>query len=303
MTACIIFFMAKQNNDSIKKIKLLIRHTKADIKNWSGDHNFGPLFFVLAILAVIAIIFFLTGVTSHNPTASSSEIENTLQRLTALENKTATSFREYNYSLSEDVDVAKTQKEILSHYNDLSYNEENFSTWFDGAAIVGDSIAAAAGEYGYASESYLKASIGIAVYSADDVIAETISIQPSVVFLTFSGNDIVNYLSDVDSYIRDYREIIEELQENISGVYIFLQAVLPCQEEMLETTLSSYKYRDDYNTALKELADEMGLDFFDSSFILDAYPELFDADGLHPKSAFYPLWLTYMAEISGLTGE
>lgn len=43
-----------------------------------------------------------------------------------------------------------------------------------------------------------------------------------------------------------------------------------------------------------------GVTFIDSGFILRELPELYDADGIHPVSAFYPLWFNYLADMAGL---
>ena len=42
--------------------------------------------------------------------------------------------------------------------------------------------------------------------------------------------------------------------------------------------------------------------YINADFLLEQKPDLFEPDGMHPVSTFYPRWLTYIADVTGLSG-
>ena len=71
-------------------------------------------------------------------------------------------------------------------------------------------------------------------------------------------------------------------------------------QDGVQDRLPFYGYLDEYNTELEALCQELDVTFIDSGFILRELPELYDADGIHPVSAFYPLWFNYLADMAVL---
>ena len=145
----------------------------------------------------------------------------------------------------------------------------------------------------------MQSEIGISLYSSENVIAGTEWLMPSTIFLTFSANNILSYDQYVDSFISDYTDIINRLKANIPYARIYVQGILPCDPAFVDE-YPYYHYRDEYNARLEEMCNDLGVNYFDVSFILEAHPDIYSDDGIHPRWPFYPLWLTYMAEISGL---
>ena len=67
-------------------------------------------------------------------------------------------------------------------------------------------------------------------------------------------------------------------------------------------TEPGFEYRELYNSALEEYCNKTdGVEFISADFILEAQPELYDVDGVHPVGAFYPKWLTFLSDMAGLT--
>ena len=55
-----------------------------------------------------------------------------------------------------------------------------------------------------------------------------------------------------------------------------------------------------YNEALRQMCEELGLTFIDSSDLLEGKEDWYQKDAIHLKSQFYPLWLNRMEEMAGL---
>ena len=270
--------------------------------------EFAPVLFVLCAAALLAVIFFLSGVSGNHPgsQSSSAEAENTRKLLSSMEAKTPAdpeSFRQ-SETLPEPEDIEETdingiQSELLEHFGEYDYNSENFARWFENAAIVGDSVAETISEFGWLYDQNLQAQIGISLQTCDEVLDGTVWLQPKTIFLTFSANNIASYGVGIETYIDDYKEVIQYLQENVPQARIFVEGILPCDPDFAEEYWY-YDYIDDYNSAMQEMCEELGVNYFDSGFILYAHPDIYIEDGLHPTWEFYPLWLTYMARIGGL---
>ena len=56
-----------------------------------------------------------------------------------------------------------------------------------------------------------------------------------------------------------------------------------------------------YNEKLEELCGEMTVTFLNAGFILEQDPSLYEKDGIHARKDFYYKWLTYMADMAGIS--
>ena len=281
----------------------------ASVKKRSNQ-NSRALTAVLIFVCLLAIVFYLSGgvVTYKDKNINMDEAVKTRMILESMEERPLydpekadmhNEVQEQELQSVPEVDIAALQAEILANFGDYDYNSEYFRGWFEDSAIVGDSMAQAIAGFDWIYERNLQAQIGISLPSCADVIEGTIWLQPSVIFLTFSANNIATYGTGIDSYINDYSDIINELKANVPGAEIYTEAVLPCDPDFSDEYWY-YDYLDDYNAAMRQMCEELDVHYFDPGFILDAHPEIYSEDGLHPTWEFYPLWMTYMAEIAGL---
>lgn len=265
-----------------------------------------PVTFVLAVLLILAIIFYCAGGLSvyRSTSANNDKIADTVERLTLLENRPVTDLTGWSKKRRIEVDINELRSRLLENYGDYDYNSENFRRWFSDAAIVGDSIAEAIKGFGWVNDINVQSEVGIGLYSSQNVIDGTILLQPTTIFLTFSANDIASYsqyLGD-DKFIEDYTEIVKRLQENVPQAEIYVQGILPCSVEFLDEYWY-YQNLDLYNSNLEKMCEDLGVHYYNVNFILEAHPTDYAEDGFHPNWQFYPLWLTYMAEISGLADD
>ena len=266
--------------------------------------DYRPTVIALIIAAVLAVIFYCSGGLGvyHGSAKNKETIENTVEKLAALEAKTPTDFTGFRPVKNVKVNIPELQEELLSHLGEYDYNSENFRRWFENAAIVGDSVAEAIKGFEWVNDSSVQSEIGISLYSSEDVIASTEAIQPAVIFLTFSANDIKSYTEYVNTFISDYTDVITRLQNSVPGAEIYVQGILPCAPEFAEEYWY-YEYLDEYNERIEQMCEEIGAHYYNVNFILEQNPDIFSEDGIHPTWPFYPLWMTYMAKIAGLADE
>ena len=277
--------------------------------------SFFPVLAAMGLVCILALVFFVSGgvgvYSASDPQAG--DIDRTVQMLVDMEQQPPDDPASFQH-LQEDADtmeepgepveltaedLSAMEEELLTHYGDYDYNSDYFRSWFEDAVIVGDSVADAIHGFGWVYDQNVQAQGGINLYSSQEVIDGTIWLQPSTVFMTFSANDIAAFGTDVDTYIQVYSSLVQQLMDEIPGVQVYVQGILPCDPDFREEYWY-YDYMDDYNAALEEMCDQLGAHYYDAGFVLRTYPETYNGDGFHPSWEFYPLWLTYMAEIAGL---
>ncbi len=173
---------------------------------------------------------------------------------------------------------------------------------FSGTAIVGDSMIDAIAAYGILDDSVIFSKIGASVSTAGEVLASMEAARPYAVFLCFGLNDMDLYGDKVDRFIKDYAACVKTLHEKVPFADVYICALSPVTEEAVQKT-PAYKNIALYNREMKKMCEKTDAVFLDPSFILESRPDLFDQDGIHPKKAFYPRFLTFLADMAGLENE
>lgn len=170
---------------------------------------------------------------------------------------------------------------------------------FKGTVILGDSITESIVEYGYLDTDVVVSERGMSVSNADDLISTAISMNPSVIFMAFGSNDLELYGENAQGFVDGYRVQVQKLQEAFPNVPIYINLVLPLTNDAINNT-PDLQYYPQYNEELRTMCTDMGLTPVDNSFILRNNPTLYEPDGEHVTSEYYPQWLTSMAEMAGL---
>ena len=195
-------------------------------------------------------------------------------------------------------DLAAEQQKILAL---TEWSEADLTRWFDNTAIMGDSIVRQTRLFHYL-DAPVFAEGGIHLSVELDMLDQVEAAAPSVIFMCFGMNDVGVFEERVDRYIGRYSACIRRFQISMPEAVIYVQAILPVTDKALKDH-SDYQYIDLYNAEMEKMCKELGAYFIDASFILEAMPELYAPDGVHPRREYYPMWLTYLADIAGLSNE
>jgi len=199
------------------------------------------------------------------------------------------------------VDDLDAEKQKILAMTDADWNAADFVRWFENAAIVGDSIIRQVRLFHFL-DAPVFAEGGIHISVDLQLLDEVEAAKPSVVFLCFGMNDVGIFEERVDRYVGRYSNVIRRLQISLPDAAIYVCAALPVTPERLAEE-PKYQYLDLYNREMEKVCPELGAYFIDSRFILDAHPEFFNVDGRHPREEYYPMWLTYLADLAGLNHE
>lgn len=199
------------------------------------------------------------------------------------------------------VDDLEAEKQKILAMTDADWSEADITRWFENTAIVGDSIIRQVRLFHFL-DAPVFAEGGIHISVELPLLDEVEAAAPSVIFLCFGMNDVGVFEDRVDRYVSRYTNVIRRLQASLPEAVIYVCAALPVTPERLAEE-PKYGYLDLYNREMEKACPDAGAYFIDSSFILDAHPEWYNVDGRHPREEYYPMWLTYLADLAGLNHD
>lgn len=197
-------------------------------------------------------------------------------------------------------DMEAEHQKILS-MTDADWSYADFARWFQNAAIVGDSIIRQVRLYEFL-DAPVFAEGGVHISVDMELLDQVEAAKPSVVFLCFGMNDVGVFKDQIDLYVDRYSHIIRRLQISLPDAAIYVHAALPVSDKLMKEE-PKYRWLAPYNEAMKAVCPELGAYYIDSSFLVEGRPDVFREDGVHPREEYYPMWLTYLADLSGLNHE
>ena len=120
-----------------------------------------------------------------------------------------------------------------------------------------------------------------------------VQIKPKQIFLMVGINDFVNENRSIEEVLSKYRIILEELQKQIPQTEVFIQSVLPVNNNFtyfLQDNQNVIKF----NLKLQELAKEFNYQYIDVfSYLADSENQLdvkYTTDGVHLNGKAYLIW-------------
>ena len=266
---------------------------------------------LMAFVVAAGLMYISGGARSHTGTpGADAEIAASRARLTQLSQQAPVDLNaELKRQRKEElkakngllVDDLEAEKQKILAMTDADWNEADITRWFENAAIVGDSIIRQVRLFHFL-DAPVFAEGGIHISVELPLLDEVEAAAPSVIFLCFGMNDVGVFEDRVDRYVGRYTNVIRRLQASLPEAVIYVCAALPVTPERLAEE-PKYGYLDLYNREMEKACPDAGAYFIDSSFILDAHPEWYNVDGRHPREEYYPMWLTYLADLAGLNHD
>jgi len=275
-----------------------------------------PAIIFLAVIAAAVVVIVLT---QNKSGVKNADIEDTVARLQALEARDVNAIDSATEETSggttstgdTGTDAASESSNAPASADSLPAIQQSIldgsgildnvtiRQTFANTAIVGDSITESTWEYGYLDQDVVISQRGLSVINADEQIATTIAMHPKAVFMAFGANDLESYESNVQGFIDGYKMQVQKLLDALPGVPIYINCILPLTESAIAAT-PALQYYPQYNEALSAMCDELGLTYIDDSFIVENDSSIYEPDGEHVISEYYPKWLSYMAAVAGL---
>ena len=173
----------------------------------------------------------------------------------------------------------------------------DLSVWtlFQDYVVLGDSRAESFGFYDYLSTDRCLAEIGTTVATTENHLDEIRALNPSQVFFCFGVNDLtIGLWPTPEDYAAEYRQLIDLIWKDCPDAKIYINSIMPVLEYS-EDYDAVHDLIPTYNAALKTLCDETaGCFYVDNDQIAAENTDLYEPDGVHFVSDFYPIWATNM---------
>ena len=170
---------------------------------------------------------------------------------------------------------------------------------FEGAVLVGDSVATGFLDYQILDADSIVALRGLRTDTAGKEIEKALELTPKVLFLSIGLNDLEYCRGDSGLFIRRYEERLQEIRDADPDLPIYINGILPVLPEAVEKKQALADV-DTFNQALKKMCIKWKLTYIDNSQLLAGHEDWYQKDAVHLKSAPYPLWLAHMEEAAGL---
>ena len=298
--------------DRIKPVAKKSAGEKAKTSARSRRRGSGHIGLILTAFVVAAALMLLSGgVRPHRGTpGADAEIAASRARLSEMQQQAPVDLDAEQKHLRKAllaakngllVDDLEAEKQKILSMTDADWNAADIARWFERTAIVGDSIIRQVRLF-HLLDAPVFAEGGIHISVKLPLLDQVEAAAPEVIFLCFGMNDVGIFEDRVDRYVDRYSNVIRRLQASLPDAVIYVHAALPVTPERLAEE-PKYGYLDLYNREMEKACPALGAYFIDSSFILDARPDLFNVDGRHPREDYYPMWLTYLADLAGLNHD
>lgn len=181
-------------------------------------------------------------------------------------------------------------------------------SWFDDALFIGNSRTDGLRLYARLGEADYFCSTGLSVYTVlkkecSDTNFPSQTLEELLDSRTYGkvliGLGINESGSDIESFAKAYRNLVDLVREKQPNAVIILQSIMTCspKKERQNAVFSPVNIHR-RNEAIKAIADGETIFYIDVNVVFadgDGYlPEEFSSDGCHLYARHYPLWVEWL---------
>lgn len=246
---------------------------------------------ILLLLAVVVILIvsLASFMGSSSRQASESAAVDLTPGLAYLQSLEQTSPETVEDRLRE-MRQAKIQAQKDELLEQLTTGEISVWSMFDDYVLLGDSRAVGFEYFGYLPDERVMAESGATILSLEEHIPDIVALNPSNLFLCYGLNDVsIGIWPTPEDYAEDFERIIDLIREELPDVNIYISSILPARDPAFNTSTLWYNIPD-YSAAVSEMCDRIGCHFVDNTEICETYADMWEVDGIHVRTTFYPYW-------------
>ena len=170
------------------------------------------------------------------------------------------------------------------------------SVWslFDDYAILGDSRTMGFSFYGYLPKERVLADSGATINKVEEHLQELKDLNPATIFLTYGINDVgIGLWPTPEDYVNKMDETLQLLHQELPEAKVYVNSIIPAIDPAFQKG-PAWRQIPEYNTAVKAYCEENGTPYVDISELCADNTSLYQPDGIHLMSEFYPKWAVKM---------
>lgn len=130
-------------------------------------------------------------------------------------------------------------------------------------------------------------------------VAET---KPKQIFILAGANDVIFTNVTTETFEKEYRELIEIIKSRSPQTKIYLQSMMPVNDEVDESTAGYFKDKNEkikeYNNIVRKLAVEFNIPYIDMHPLMEQengkLNTAYTADGIHLNGEGYKIWVSIL---------
>lgn len=165
-------------------------------------------------------------------------------------------------------------------------------TLFQDFVIMGDSRAVGFWYFGFVDRARTITGAGHTIRDLAANMDTLVSMNPRYIYLCYGLNDTsIGYWKTADEYVAEYMDVIAQIQQRLPDATVIVSSILPARDPAFQRTSKWYNIPA-WSAAVEAACAENGIIFVNNDGISEAYPKLWDPDGIHVREAFYPYWAT-----------
>lgn len=165
-------------------------------------------------------------------------------------------------------------------------------TMFQDFVIMGDSRAVGFWYFGFVDRARTITGAGHTIRDLAAQMDTLVSMNPRYIYLCYGLNDTsIGYWKTAEEYVAEYMDVIAQIQQNLPDATVIVSSILPARDPAFQRSSKWYNIPA-WSAAVEAACAENGVVFVNNDSISEAYPELWDPDGIHVREAFYPYWAT-----------
>lgn len=202
-----------------------------------------------------------------------------------------------NYdNIKKTVENQKTQTEQNIPEPTPKINKSGeYKDIFNDDLFIGDSITKALVTYKFIPSHNVCAKIGIGNDRLIGYLDNVEKSDPEKIFLLCGVNDLDGSL-DRESFRRSYDKLIQAVKTKFPKSTIYVQSILPLSPNGEEKPpYIKNSHIEECNKIIMDIAQKQGITYLNISQVINSN-SVYEEDGLHFKSNFYPLWLKYLID-------
>ncbi len=248
---------------------------------------------IIALIITFFLITFLFFLFSRNSEAdiAGDNVEKNIK-----------SVERFDYSnvstVEQEIDELNAQNKTESS---TTTDKAAYQKAFKGSIILGDSVTEGISAYGYLSEDVVFSKIGASVASDSDLFKKAAALYPRQAFFAMGMNDMGNY-DDPKEFVKQYKKCLKQFMKDSPKSEIYVCSISKPSDSAIARK-SWLGNSEKFNKQIKAMCKSMDITYIDVTSIFKNHPELYEKDGIHAKSAYYPYWLEMMADAADIKIE
>ena len=189
----------------------------------------------------------------------------------------------------EDMIYTKRRTEIL---NQFLQNPDRIWSFINESNLVfcGDSRGIGFTTSGYVDYNHNVSNYSRTIYNIPDYYETLKELNPHYIVICYGINDLGLYQWEgKEKYTEDLANFVYALREQIPGVDVYVNSIPPSLPSEYERG-PAWALIPEWNEYIRNYCSEHDIHYVDISDLCDAHTEMYDVDGVHFFSEFYPLW-------------